>query len=192
MKWVQLWVQLYSLNIFWHCPSLGLEWKLTLSSPVSIDESSKLLAYWFSTSTASSLGLWNNSAGIPSPPLSLFILMLPKAHLTSHSRMFGSRWVTTPSWLSRSLRTFLYSSSVYYCHLFLIFSASVRSLLFWSFIVPILAWGVPLISPIFLLIFLILLFSSISLHCSLNKAFSLLFSGTLHSSECISSFPPCL
>ena len=97
--------------------------------------------------------------------------MLPKAYLTSHSRMFGSRWVTTPLWLSRSLRTFLYSSSVYYCHLFLIFSASVRSLLFQSFIVPILAWGVPLIFPIFLLIFLILLFSSISLHCSLNKAF---------------------
>ena len=26
--------------------------------------------------------------------------MLPKAHFTSHSRMPGSRWVTTPSWLS--------------------------------------------------------------------------------------------
>ena len=28
---------------------------------------------------------------IPSPPLALFIVMLPKAHLTSHSRMAGSR-----------------------------------------------------------------------------------------------------
>ena len=28
--------------------------------------------------------------------------MLPKAHLTSHSRMSGSRWVITPSWLSES------------------------------------------------------------------------------------------
>ena len=46
--------------------------------------------------------------------------MLPKAHLASHSRMSGSRWVTVPSWLSRSLRPFLYSSSVYSCHLFLI------------------------------------------------------------------------
>ena len=27
----------------------------------------------------------------PSPPLALFIVMLPKAHLTSHSRMSGSR-----------------------------------------------------------------------------------------------------
>ena len=29
--------------------------------------------------------------------------MLPKAHLTSDSRMSGSRWVITPSWLSGSL-----------------------------------------------------------------------------------------
>ena len=29
--------------------------------------------------------------GIPSPPLALFIAMLPKAHLTSHSSMSGSR-----------------------------------------------------------------------------------------------------
>ena len=32
--------------------------------------------------------------------------MLPKAHLTSHSRMSGSRWVITPSWLSWSWRSF--------------------------------------------------------------------------------------
>ena len=43
--------------------------------------------------------------------------MLPKAHLTSTSRMSDSRWMTTPSWLSKSLRPFLYSSSVYSCHL---------------------------------------------------------------------------
>ena len=44
--------------------------------------------------------------------------MLPKAHLTSHSRMSGSRWVwvITPLWLSGSWRSFLYSSSVYSCH----------------------------------------------------------------------------
>ena len=44
--------------------------------------------------------------GIPSPPLALFVVMLPKAHLTSHSRISGSRWVITPSWLSGSLRSF--------------------------------------------------------------------------------------
>ena len=97
--------------------------------------------------------------------------MLPKAHLTSHSRMSG--WVITPSWLSGSWRSFLYSTSVY-CHLFLIPSASVRAIPFLSFIVLIFAWNVPLGSLIFLkrsLVFPILLFSSISLHWSLRKAF---------------------
>ena len=46
------------------------------------------------TFTASSFKIWNSSAGIPSPPLALFVLMLLKAHLTSHSRMPGSRWVS--------------------------------------------------------------------------------------------------
>ena len=43
-----------------------------------------------STFTASSFRIWKSSAGIPSPPLALFIVMLPKVHLTSHSRMSGS------------------------------------------------------------------------------------------------------
>ena len=100
-----------------------------------------------STSTASSFRIWNSSTGIPWPPLALFIVMLPKTHLTLHSRMSGSRWVITPSWLSGSWRYFLYSSFclfvclyssfVYSCHL-LISYASVRSIPFLSFIVPIL------------------------------------------------------
>ena len=52
----------------------------------------------FSTLTASSFRIWNSSAEVPSPPLTLFITMLPKAHLTSHSRMSGPRWVITPLW----------------------------------------------------------------------------------------------
>ena len=127
-----------------------------------------------STFTASSFRIWNSSTGIPSPPLALFVVMLPKAHLTSHSRMSGSRLVITPSWLSGSWRSFLYSSSVYSCHLFLITSASVRSLSFLSFIEPIFAWNVSLICLIFLkrsLDFPTPLFSSISLHWSLRKAF---------------------
>ena len=63
---------------------------------------------------------------------------------------------------------------VYSCQLFLVSSASVRSLSFLSFIVPIFAWNVPLVSLIFLkrsLVFPILLFSSTSLHWSLRKAF---------------------
>ena len=78
-----------------------------------------------STFTASSSRIWNSSIGIPSPPLALFVVMLSKAHLTSHSSMSGCRWVNTPSWLSWLWRSFLYSSSVYSFYLFLISSASV-------------------------------------------------------------------
>ena len=53
--------------------------------------------------------------------------MLSKAHLTSHCRMSVSKWVITPSWLSGSWTSFLYSS-VYFFHLFLISSASVSVL----------------------------------------------------------------
>ena len=60
-----------------------------------------------STFTTSSFRIWNSSIGIPSPPLALFIGMLLKAHMTSHSTMSGSRWVITPSWLSGSLKSFL-------------------------------------------------------------------------------------
>ena len=59
-----------------------------------------------STFTASSFRIWNSSAGILSLSLALFIEMLPMAHLTSHSRMSGSRWVIPPSWLSGSLTSF--------------------------------------------------------------------------------------
>ena len=96
------------------------------------------------------LRILNSSAGILSLPPALFILMLPKAHLALHSRMSGSRWVITPSWLSGSWISFLYSYSVYCCHLFLISSASVRSIPFLSFILPIFTWNVPWVSLIFL------------------------------------------
>ena len=117
-----------------------------------------------STFKASSSRIWNRSTGISSPPLSLFVVMLPKAHLTLHSRMCDSGWVITPSWLSESWRSFLYNSSVYSSHLFLISSASVRPIPFLSLIVPIFAWNVPLVSLIFLkrsLVFHTLVFSSI-------------------------------
>ena len=103
----------------------------------------------WSTFTASSFRIWNSSAGIPSSALVLLIVMLPKAHLTSHFRISDSRWVITSLWLSGSLRSFSYSS-VYSCLLFLISYASVRSILFLSFIVPIFVWNVPLVSLIFL------------------------------------------
>ena len=52
------------------------------------------------TFTAPSFRIWNSSTGIPSRPLALFIVMLPKVHLTSYSMMSGSRWVITPLWLT--------------------------------------------------------------------------------------------
>ena len=118
--------------------------------------------------------MWNSSTGIPSPPLALFVVMFSKAHLTSHSRMCGHRCVITPSWLSGSWRLFIYSSSGYPYHLFLISSASFRSIPFLSFIEPIFSWNVPFASRIFLkrcLVFPIPMFSYISLHWSLRKAF---------------------
>ena len=66
-------------------------------------------------STASSFRIGNSSSEIPSPPQSLFVVMLPKVHLTSHSRMSGSRWMITiviiwvikifkTHWLAQGLR----------------------------------------------------------------------------------------
>ena len=40
-----------------------------------------------STCTASSFRIWNSSTGIPSPPLALCILMLPKAHFHHWGRL---------------------------------------------------------------------------------------------------------
>ena len=64
---------------------------------------------------------------------------------------------------------------MYFCHLFLISSAYVCSWSFLSCITSILAWNIPLISPVYLkrsLVFPMLLFSSISWHYSFKKAFS--------------------
>ena len=97
-----------SLNIVWHC--LSLEWNENWPFPVLCPLLSfpNLLAYWVQTLTASSFRMWNSSPGIPSPPLALFIVILPKADLTSHSRMSGSWWLITPLWLFGSLSSFLY------------------------------------------------------------------------------------
>ena len=57
----------------------------------------------FSILVASPFRIWNSSAEIPSHPVAFFRVILSKAHLTLDSRMSGSRWVITPSWLSGSL-----------------------------------------------------------------------------------------
>ena len=120
MRWVQL---CSSFTILWHFLSLGLEWKLTFSSPVATAEFSKFAGI-LSATFSQDHPLRFEIAQLEFHHLhSLFIVMLPKAHLTSHLRMSGSRWVKTPSWLSGSLSSLLYSS-VYSCHLFLISIAS--------------------------------------------------------------------
>ena len=124
--------------------------KTDLSNPVATAEFSKFAGILSVALSQHHLLVWNSSTRIWSPPWALFIVMLPKAHLTSHSRISGSRWVINPSWSSGSWRSFLYSSSVYYCHLFLILSASVRSIPSPSFIEPIFSRKVPLVSLIFL------------------------------------------
>ena len=99
VRWVQL---CCSLNILWDWNENWLFlvlWPL-LSFP-------DLLAFWVQHFHSIIIRIWNCSAGIPSPPLALFVVMLPKAHLTSHSRMSGSRWVIIPLWLSGSWRSFL-------------------------------------------------------------------------------------
>ena len=108
-KWVQLYI---SLNILWHWflwdwyenwlfQSSGHCWVFKMCWHIEC-----------STLTAPSFRIWYSLVGIPSPPLALLVVMLHKAHFTSHSRMSGSRWVISPSWLSGSWRSFLYSSSV--------------------------------------------------------------------------------
>ena len=100
---------LWDWNENWHFPVLWPQ----LNFP-------NLLAYWVEHFKISPLRILSSLDGIPSPPLALFIVMLPKANLTSHSRMSRSRWVITRSRLSGSWRCFLNSSSVYSRHLFLV------------------------------------------------------------------------
>ena len=71
---------LWDWNENWPFPSSGHCWVFQICWHIEC-----------STLTASSFRIWNSSAGIPSSPLALFIVMLPKVCLTLHSRMSGSR-----------------------------------------------------------------------------------------------------
>ena len=147
-----------------------------------------------STVTASSFRIWNNSAGIPSAQLAFFVVILPKAHLTSQSRVSGSRWVITPSWLSGSLRLSMHSS-MYSCHVFLIFLLLLGAYHFCPLLCPSLhkmfSWSLQFSwdfssSPFCCSLFLCIV------HFRRPSYLSLLFSGSLHSVGYIFSFLPCL
>ena len=108
--WCERWVQLCSSLTFLALPFFGFRMKTYLFQ--SCGHCWIFQICWHiecCTFTASSFRIWNSSAGIPSPLLALFVVMLPKAYLPLHSRLSGSRWVITPSWLSGSLRSLLYS-----------------------------------------------------------------------------------
>ena len=82
---------LWDWNENWPFPVLGHWWVFQI--------------WWHiecSTLTVSSFRIWKCSSGIPSPLLAVFVVMLPKVHLTLHSKLSGSSWVITPSWLSGS------------------------------------------------------------------------------------------
>ena len=163
-----------SLSILWHCLSLGLEWKLTFSSPVAAAEFSKLS--WHvecSTFTASSFRIWKSSTGIPSPPPVLFVwCFLRPTWLHIPGCLVLGKWSHHHDYLGLE---------DLFCTVFCVFLPSLLNILcllgpyyFCPLLSPSLQWNVPLVSLIILkrsLVFPILLFSSISLHWSLRKAF---------------------
>ena len=111
-----------------------------------------------STFTALSFRIWNSSTEIPSLPLVLLIWMLPKR----------PTWLCIPGCLAlgewshhchgvviylghKGLFCIIFwRSSLYSCHLLLISSASVNCIAFLSFIMPIFAWTITLVSLILL------------------------------------------
>ena len=128
-----------------------------------------------STFTASSFRIWNSSTGIPSPPLALFIVMLSKAHLLHMPGCLAlGQWPHHRDYLGREdlfctvLPCILPPLLNIFCFCW--------SIPFLSFIEPIFAWNISLVSLIFLKrspVFPILLFSSISLHWLLKAFLSL-------------------
>ena len=98
MKWVQL---CSGLNNLWNCLFFfffGFEWKLTFSSPVAIFQ-----IWWHivcSNLPASSFRIWNNSVGIPSPLLSLFIIMCLRPNFIELDKLCSMRsdWLAVWLW----------------------------------------------------------------------------------------------
>ena len=143
-----------------------------------------------STFTASSFRIWN-STGIPSPPLGLFIVMLPKVHLTSHFRMSGSRWVTP---LSGSWRSF-------FVQFFCVFLSPPLLLLGPYYFCPLLSPPLHEMFPLYLwfskrdlysfLFYYFPLFLCTDNWGRLSYLF-LLFSGTLHSNGYLFPFLLCV
>ena len=126
------------------------------------------------TLMASSFRVLNSSTGILSHSVALVTeCFLRPTWLCFPEYLALGGWPHHRSNLVPSFRSFQYSS-VYSSHLFLISSASTRSLPFLSFIVPIFGQNIFFMFTIFLkssLVFSLLLFSSSFIHYSLKKTF---------------------
>ena len=123
------------------------------------------------TLTASSFRIWNSLGGIPSPPLALFVVMLPKANDFTHQNvcLYVSDHISMVIWVTKTFFCIILQG---------ILATSLLLLLalchFYPFFIPIFAWNVPLVSPVFLmrsLVFPFILISSTFLHCWLKKAY---------------------
>ena len=95
-----------SLSILLHFLSLGLEWKLTFSSHVATAEFSKLTGILSAALSQHHLSGFETAQWNSITSISLFVVTFSKSHLTSHSKMSGSRLVITSSWLSGLWRSF--------------------------------------------------------------------------------------
>ena len=94
----------YNCAVVWIFFGIALLWKWNENWPFPdlwpLLSFPNLLACWVQHFNCTELGLEISQLEFYHETLALFIVMLPKVHLTSHSRMSGSRWVITPSWLS--------------------------------------------------------------------------------------------
>ena len=185
-----------SLNILWHSLFGGLEWKLTFSSPVAPAEFSKFAGLLSSALSQHNL-LGFQIAQLEFHHLPCFVHSdASLGPLCIPGCLALGEWSHHHDYLGHEDLFCILLLVVYSCHLYLISSASVRSLPFLSFIVPIFIWKVLLVSLIFLkrsLVFSIMFFSSISLHWYLRLSYlSLLFFGILYSNGYIFPYLLCL
>ena len=77
----------HSLELYF----FGIGMKTDNFSPVATVEFFKFAVILSAALYQYGLRILNSSVGIPSSSLALFAVMLPKTHLTSHSRMSGFR-----------------------------------------------------------------------------------------------------
>ena len=147
VKWVQLWS---NLNILWHCPSLGSEWKLNFSSPVATAEFSKFVGILSAAISQHHLLGFEIAQLEFHHLIAVFTVILLKAHLTSHSGCLAlDKWSHHVHYLGHE--------DLFCTVLLCIFATSSKYLLllsgpyhFCPFIVPIFVWNVPLAALIFL------------------------------------------